>query len=162
MSALSVSGAGVAVSLIFTGEERLGAVLLRWVPAPTHLDVSCGCGAVDVLVVADERSGLWMAAAVCETPEHREAVLSELSEDEASVDEATARCSAAFGVPWEELSVAVMRGQLVLMAALEPRTIDVLRELDPGRLVEMRLVNVKPAQVVRALRAMRDYAAGTQ
>jgi hypothetical protein len=38
----------------------------------------------------------------------------------------------------------------------------VLEGLDPERLLELRLVNGRPAQVLRALRLMRDYGARVQ
>lgn len=155
-----LSQAGVVVTVLeVQSEEMLGDVVVRWVRVPMHLREGCEHAETDLMVVGT--LGLWCPAALLLVGQPRDELREELTEDN-GWEAGVARYVAAFGCPWEQLSMPVARGLLVLMQALEDETLDVLHGLDPVRLVELRLACPRPAQVVRALRAMREYGARTQ
>jgi hypothetical protein len=158
VSAPGLLGAGVGVTVLTVeSEETLGSVLVRWVRAPLHLDDSCGCGDGTVMVAAADDTDLWCALAVLgpgETCQEGRDRLMEGLEWERS----TAQLAAAFGWPWAKLTVPAMRGQLVLGHALEDETLLMLVRVDPERLLDMRLTCTQPADMVRALRLMREHA----
>ncbi len=138
-------------------EEDVGGVAGRWVSVPVHMDPDCGCGTAEALLVS---------LAPVDTPwlpagwafEGREALVrSCLGHGEDAWWQGVARLTAAFGLPWEVLTVSMMRGQCVLLAVLEEATKDQVAELEPGVLIGMREANPMPADMVRALRFMRAF-----
>lgn len=144
----------MTVALEVQSERTLAGLPARWVRFDELR--------VDVLLVSAE-GGLWVPAAEVVWGEDRdEAVAEAVGEDWDRWRRGAVLVSTAFGVPWEDLSLSVIAGQLALVQALEDETLEVLRRLDPERLVELRLTCPRPAQVVRALRCMRDYGARTQ
>lgn len=151
---------GVSVVLAVESEETLGGVLVRWVRAPIHMRDGCEHGETDLMLVGT--LGLWCPAALLTVGQPREEIVAELTvEVGADWEVQVSRYVAAFGCPWVEMSMAVARGLLLLVQALEERTLLVLHGLDPERVVELRRTCPRPAQVVRALRAMGEYAART-
>lgn len=140
-------------------DVMVGTVPGRWIRTSTHLDPDCGCGEVEVLLVSMADGALWIPAGIALAG--RDALLAahECDEEWPLVVE---RMAAAFGLPWERMTVSRVRGQMVLLAVLEEGTLGVLASLDPERLFEMRRVNREPAEVLRALRLMRDYGAARQ
>ncbi len=151
--------------LAIEAEQEIAGTLLRWVRVGAHMHPDCACpdvGEVDVLLVSTpEAGGYWLPHAVAWPGQSRADLLGEI--DLGTVfTRATSRCSAALGVEWEALSVLVIRGLFALLAALEPPTLAVLAGLKPERLVELRRTCPLPADVVRALRLMREAQGSTQ
>jgi hypothetical protein len=143
-------------------DVMVGTVPGCWIRTPTHLDPDCSCGEVEVLLVSLPDGALWLPMGLVRDGD-RDALTDCLLDQEAgSWEFAAARLTAAFGLPWERLTVSRVRGQLVLLMALEDSTSEVLNGLDPERLFELRRVSREPADVVRALRLMRDHGSRTQ
>ncbi len=154
------------MTLVIAAEQSVGMVLVRWVRAPRHLHPQCLCGDADVMVVSTADVGLWVPAAVVPSGADRAEVLDGMVGPEGELG--AGLCAAAFGQPWERLTVLMLGGQLALLAALEEATLDVLSGLEPLGVLGMRRglrVDSEWAgapDVVRALRLMRDYAGARQ
>lgn len=151
---------GVAVIVLAVdSEEMVGEVLVRWVRVPEHLDESCRCGDVDLMVLAG-CPGLWIPGGTVGLQEERADVIDDLRGEGLAADAwdlGAEKLCAAFGLPWEDLSLAAVRGLLVLLRALEEETLELLQELETLGLLEMRRACGKPAQVLRALWLLRDH-----
>lgn len=151
--------------LAFEDEQVVGSARVRWVRAPRHMaDARCGCGdAFAVMMVSGGGAGLWWPAVVQGLADDRAEMVAEVFEHESDAAVlGAAKCSAAFGLEWETLTLRLVHAQVVLGDALEDETLDVLRGLDPEGLLELRKTCPEPAHVVRALRLMREYGARTQ
>lgn len=136
-----------------------GGLLVRSVRAPMHLDESCGCGEGLAVVVALD-PGWWLACAVAPLDEDVPALVAPLDGEDGHL--AIARCSAAFGLPWAEVTVSKLRAQLVVVSTLKPAVLEMLAQLEPEAVVELRRGCPRPADVVRALSLMASYAESTQ
>jgi hypothetical protein len=148
------------IVLAVDSEEMVGEVLVRWVVrVPEHLDESCRCGDVDLLFVSG-CPGLWVPGGTVGVQEERADVIDDIRGDGLEADAwdlGAQKLCAAFGLPWEQLSLAAARGLMVLLMALEEGTLDLLREWETLGLLEMRRACSKPAQMLRALRLLRDH-----
>lgn len=137
-------------------EVMVGSVPGRWVSVPAHLDPDCGCGEVEVLMVALPDRTLWLPAGMA--LEGRDVLLADcLNVGDEAYAGVSSRLAAAFGMPWEVLTVSMVRGQFVLVSFLEEGTKDMLSALEPEELFEMRHANPMPAEMVRALRFIREF-----
>jgi hypothetical protein len=148
--------------LAFEDEQVVGSARVRWVRAPLHVVEGCTCEGSSEVMVASLDGGLWLPLGFAhgEHGLHLEH-MAEMVEDEGEC-EAMRRLSAAFGLPWDKLTLAVLHGLFVLIAALEDDTLNLIASLEDERLAELRLTCPAPANVLRALRMMRDYGARTQ
>lgn len=140
-------------------EEEVAGTLLRWTRAPVHLHPDCSCGESDVLLCSTaDAGGYWLPVGVRPPSMSREDFYEFFEVADPRFVFGTARCAAAFGVKWNELTVLMMRGQCALMTSLEDATMMLVAGIEPERLVELRRTCVWPADAVRALRLMRDHA----
>jgi hypothetical protein len=156
VQALLPEGVAVTIVLSVDSEEMVGEVLVRWVRVPEHLDESCRCGVGDLMFVSG-CPGLWVPALGVGSDEDRDELLGRHREDLDGWDLGAEKLCAAFGLPWEDMSLAAARGLMVLVRALEDETLALLAELDTERLLGMRRACGKPAQVLRALWLLRDH-----
>jgi hypothetical protein len=136
-------------------ESVVGDLTLRWMRVPAE-----GHAPVDVLLVSADRK-LWLAATLVELHEDRDAMLEELLDDE-HWQRGAPVAAAAFGMPWETLSPAVLQAQMVLLDALEPETLMMLGRCGFEAVTRLRESNPQPSGMVRALRLMRSHMASTQ
>ena len=91
----------------------------------------------------------------------REAV-EEMREPDAEMG--AARCSAAFGMPWAELTENMLRSQLLLLANGERPFHEQMRQSSPEQLLALRerLDPGLPGDVARVLSWCRTYASSVQ
>lgn len=145
------------------GSESWPGVEGRWVEVSAHLDPLCVCAAPSrALVVTSPGFDLWVCSAVAPVSDDWSGVLASISEPEGEF--AVARCAAVLGVPWADVTEPVLVAQVMLLASWEESLAALVRESSPDQLLALRqhVFGGRPADVVRALRCVRDYAAVVQ
>lgn len=150
------------VPVAFSREETLdGGMRVRWVHEACRSPEVCGCAGSDHVAVALEGRDLWVVTATDRSSRvDWSDTLDELVADDDAV-EAVERCVAVLGVPWRLVSTYLLRAQGAALMG-DDRLVAEIMARSPAQLFELRRYVEKPAEMVRFLKLMTEYAAVRQ
>lgn len=148
------------MSLQVLNVETLPGIEVRWVRGVcSHPD--CGCGDPKrLLVLAAAGTDLWVCGGWVAENDDPGPLLDAFRE--AGDDVLVAKSAAAFGMPWDELTLAMLTGQVALLLGVSEEVMCAIRSRPVAELLGLRALVQSPADMARALRLLHDYAGANQ